>query len=91
MRLWQQFEDSEREVSAGLNDCAFACRALASLERAAAGLCALVEVPDDRRRCEDAKQRVHAAREHVRGQCTACPPGGPSLDADAPIPSITGP
>lgn len=89
LRLWQGMEEAEQEIQASLGDCAAACRALASMERSTAGLCALSERPDDQRRCEDAKQRVLHARERVRSQCTACPPGGPSLDPDAPIPSMS--
>jgi hypothetical protein len=84
-----QLEEAQRELETSAGDCAAACRALGSMERAAAHLCALADQPDDRRRCDDAKRKVYAARDRVRQTCNTCP-GGPSLDPNAPIPS-TGP
>ncbi len=80
------FDRAERELRASAGDCAMACRALGSMERAAVHLCDLASLPDDRARCDEAKQKVVAARARVRNTCGACP-GGPSLDRDAPIPS----
>jgi len=48
--------------------CAAACQALASLERAAAHLCAL----SDPTECADAKSRVERARDQVLQACGAC-------------------
>ncbi len=80
------FDRAERELSASSSDCASACRALASLERATVRLCDLAEQPDDVQRCDDAKKKLRTARDRVRSTCSACP-GGPSVDRDAPIPS----
>ena len=49
-------------------DCEKACKALASLERAANHLCALSE-PDE---CADARARVDRARRAVSAQCGGC-------------------
>jgi hypothetical protein len=48
--------------------CAAACRALASLERAADHLCAL----SDPSECADAKSRVERARDRVLKACGDC-------------------
>ena len=74
---------AQLELEASSSDCAAACRALGSLERAVSRLCELAEAPDDRRRCEDAKQKLDAARDRVRQTCNLCP-GGPTLDPRAP-------
>ena len=79
------FARAELELQASASDCAAACRALGSLERAATRLCELAESPDDRRRCDDAKQKLGAARDRVRQTCNACP-GGPTLERSAPTP-----
>jgi len=65
---------AERSLDASASDCAGACRALSSMARAIAHLCALVDSPDDQRRCDGATQRLAAARERVRQSCGACPP-----------------
>jgi len=57
------------------------------MERAAGHLCDLASTPQDRALCDDAKQKVLSARERVRSTCGGCP-GGPSVDRDAPIPSV---
>lgn len=80
------FDRAERELRASAGDCAMACRALGSMERAAAHLCELASSPADRTRCDEAKQKVLSARARVRNTCGSCS-GGPSLDRDAPIPS----
>ena len=80
------FDRAERELSASNSDCASACRALASLERATVRLCDLAEQADDVQRCDDAKKKLRTARERVKSTCSSCP-GGPSVDRDAPIPS----
>jgi hypothetical protein len=63
---------AQRELESAVNDCESACRALASMERAASHLCSLAEEPDDQRRCDDAKLRLTAARGRVRAACGAC-------------------
>jgi hypothetical protein len=81
-----EVERAQRELDLAMNDCASACRALGSMERATGHLCDLASEADDRQRCEDAKSAVRRAREKIRGTCRACP-NGPSLDKSAPIPS----
>jgi hypothetical protein len=84
-----EVEQAQRELEASMNDCAAACRALGSMERATGHLCELATEHDDRRRCEDAKTAVLRAREKIRASCGSCP-GGPSLEKTAPIPSRPG-
>ena len=72
--------DSERQIEATVKECATACRALASMERAAKTLCDLGE----RDECTRAKARVEAARDKVRKSCGKCE-NGPSLTPGAPI------
>jgi hypothetical protein len=81
-----EWRRAEAELQAAASDCNRACQALASMERAAVHLCALADLPDDRRRCESARKQVLDARTRVRLACGSCP-GGPSLDRNAPIPS----
>jgi len=59
---------AERDVAAAQADCAAACRALSSMERAAEHLCAL----DGGAECTRARERVEAARERVRAACGGC-------------------
>jgi hypothetical protein len=80
------FDRSERELKASPGDCATACRALASMERATVQICALTGEAGDTDRCDDARRRLLSARDHVRSACGGCP-AGPSVDRDAPIPS----
>jgi len=61
-------ERAERQLSSSLGDCATACRALASMERAADHLCALESGSE----CSHARERVEAARERVRSTCGGC-------------------
>jgi hypothetical protein len=76
--------ESQLEASAG--DCATACRALGSMERATAHLCQMARGSSDVQECQDAKLKVVSGRDRVRASCGDCP-GGPSLDRNAPIPS----
>jgi hypothetical protein len=82
----RDLDEAERELQSSAGDCVTACRALGSMERATAHLCALASVPSDLRACEDAKSKVLAGRDRVRTSCGDCP-NGPSLDRNAPIPS----
>ncbi len=75
---------AEHMIAAG--DCATACRALGSMERAVALLCAQSRRDGDAGSCASAKARLAASRKHVRDSCGACP-NGPSLLPDAPLPS----
>jgi hypothetical protein len=81
-----ELERSEHELKASPGDCATACRALASMERAAAQICSLTGESGDAAQCDDARRRLLSARDRVRSACGGCP-AGPSVDHDAPIPS----
>ena len=62
------FQGREHDVELAASDCQAACKALASLERAANHLCAVAE-PDE---CTDARSRVDRARRAVSQQCGGC-------------------
>jgi predicted lipid-binding transport protein (Tim44 family) len=64
---------AERDLDAAMTSCESACRALASMDRATTNLCSLADERDDQRRCDDARQRLAAARARVRAACGACP------------------
>ena len=59
---------AESQISAAMSDCATACRALESMERAAEHLCAL----DNGTECGRARERLEAARQRVRASCGGC-------------------
>ncbi|HEY1958946.1 MAG TPA: hypothetical protein VGH28_25210 [Polyangiaceae bacterium] len=63
-----EVDRAEQRISAAQSDCAEACRALASMERAAEHLCAL----DSGAECTHVRERVEAARERVRSTCGEC-------------------
>ena len=63
-----EVDRAEQQISAAQSDCTEACRALASMERAADHLCAL----DSGSECARVRQRVEAARERVRTSCGEC-------------------
>jgi hypothetical protein len=67
-----EFERARSDLEAAATDCAAACRALSSMERATQHLCTLVADPDDQKRCDDAQHRLAAARERVRSSCGTC-------------------
>lgn len=75
-------EDEHLTKLAG-SACGDACRALASMERAARTVCELVP-PEERSRCDDAVARLRGARRRVRDACGSCA-DGPSTDPDAPL------
>jgi hypothetical protein len=79
-----EVERAQRELDLASGDCTTACRALASMDRAAGRVCAM---SDEQSRCEDAKGRVRSARAQVKKACGSCP-NGPSVDDQAPIPSV---
>lgn len=79
--LRRAVESAQRELELAGSDCAAACRALGSMERATARLCTLEEAS-----CEEVRLRLLRSRERVRTSCGGCP-GGPSVNPDAPIPS----
>lgn len=68
-----ELERAQADLEAASSDCTAACRALASMERATRHLCELAADPDDQGRCNDARQRLLAARERVRSACGTCP------------------
>jgi hypothetical protein len=82
----EELRRAQRDLEASASDCAAACRALASMERATVHLCDLADQPDDRARCDDAKAKLRDARDRVKRTCSSCP-GGPSVDRNGPIPS----
>lgn len=60
-------------MSASSSPCETACRALASMNRAATHICALAG--DDSDSCTNARERVRAATERVRQSCSECANG----------------
>jgi hypothetical protein len=50
--------------------CAIACKALASMKRAAARVCEISG--DDDERCENLRERVEKARQRVSARCPQC-------------------
>jgi hypothetical protein len=86
-RAQRDLDVARRELEVAAGDCQSACRALGSMDRAAGRLCDLATLPDEIRRCDEAKRRLHAARDRVRSTCGECL-GGPSVERDAPIPSV---
>jgi hypothetical protein len=83
-----EIDRAVRELDVSAGDCRAACRALASMDRAAGHLCSLTTQEQTERdgRCDDAKRSVFRAREKVKTTCGSCP-GGPSVDKNAPVPS----
>jgi hypothetical protein len=75
-RARSDLDRAERELEASTGDCAAACRALGSMERATTHLCEIAQSSaEDGPRCDDAQRKVRAAREHIRSTCGACPGG----------------
>jgi hypothetical protein len=85
-RARSDLDAAQRELDVAASDCAAACRALGSMDRATLHLCGLAQVDDERMRCEDAKTKVRGARDKVRTTCGSCP-GGVTVDRNAPVPS----
>ena len=67
-----EMERAQSDLEAAASDCAAACRALSSMERATQHLCTLVSDPDDQKRCDDAQHRLASARARVKNSCGAC-------------------
>jgi len=82
--LADDFVVAESAMLTAGHDCTSACRALRSMQRAAARLCSIAASDDEREVCRRAQDRVRGARERVRSSCGQCT-GGPSLDPNAPI------
>ncbi len=62
------FDNAERQLATAQGDCATACRALASMERAAEHICGMATNNE----CERARERVQAARDRIRSTCGSC-------------------
>jgi hypothetical protein len=69
----EELRAAELEL-ASAGDCATACRALRSMERAATHLCGVAATDEDRRACDDARVRVSAAQDRVQRTCGGCGP-----------------
>jgi len=63
-----ELERAAAALEAGLAECSSACRALASMERAADHLCEL----DGAKECSSAKERVERARAKVKSSGCSC-------------------
>jgi len=63
----------ELEIATSERDCARACRALESMERAAQQVCELARSPEERSECASATQQVDKARGKVQSACGECP------------------
>ena len=63
----------ELEIATSERDCARACRALESMERAAQQVCELARSPEERSECTSATQQVDKARGKVQNACGECP------------------
>ncbi|HKQ70745.1 MAG TPA: hypothetical protein VJT73_15470 [Polyangiaceae bacterium] len=70
-----QLSEARREldVATSQRDCASACRALDSMERAVLHVCELAQSADERKTCASAEDQVGAARQRVRSACGDCP------------------
>lgn len=67
---WQELERAEQELQSAAGDCGTACRALASMERAAERICTLLS--EEHQRCATARDRVRTARRRVERGCGEC-------------------
>jgi hypothetical protein len=63
----------ELDIAASERDCARACRALESMERAAQQVCDLARSADERSECASAGDQVDKARAKVQSACGGCP------------------
>jgi len=63
----------ELEIATSERDCARACRALESMERAAQQVCELARSPEERSECTSATQQVDRARDKLQNACGGCP------------------
>jgi hypothetical protein len=66
------FEQASTELSSGDPACNGACKAFASMQRAAERICELNGPADPGARCFKAKQRLDQARETVQRRCGSC-------------------
>src|SRR5204863_2799382 len=73
-RASAQLTEARRQfdIAAGQRDCANACRALDSMERAAGQICEVARSTEERRTCRDAQDQVSTARERTRNAGGRC-------------------
>lgn len=64
----EEMTKDERDVEIASSDCQAACKALASLERAADRLCMVAEPQE----CSDARVRVDRAKRAITEKCGGC-------------------
>ena len=81
---WLEFQSANGTFDATTSDCAVACKALASIDRATGHVCSLADGTDH---CSSARDTLKSARKKVRAECTICP-AGPTTDPEGPIPSV---
>jgi hypothetical protein len=62
----------ELDIATTERDCARACRALESMERASRQVCELARSQEDRQACESTKEQVDQARTKVQNACGGC-------------------
>ncbi len=62
----------ELDIATGERDCARACRALESMERASNQVCELARSKEDRQACESTREQVDSARTQVQSACGDC-------------------
>ena len=65
-------ERRQLDIALGQADCAAACRALGSMEKATKRICALATSPQERDQCRSAEAQLAGARDRVRAACGAC-------------------
>jgi hypothetical protein len=64
----EEVNKDERDIEIASSDCQAACKALASLERAADRLCMVAEPQE----CSDARVRVDRAKRAINEKCGGC-------------------
>ena len=79
--ILEDFAVAESAFMQTTGACTDACRALRSMKRAAARMCAMATTASEQSRCGIARDRVRAAVELVRSSCRTCD-GNPPLDDD---------
>jgi hypothetical protein len=66
----------ELDVATSRRDCKAACRALASMERAALQVCEIARSSEERQSCKTAEGDVADAKKRVQTACGACKTSG---------------
>jgi hypothetical protein len=67
----QDFQGAAEMLTAG-HGCDEGCRALHSMQRAAARICDLVSSSDPLQRCASAKSKVSSAEHDIKDRCGSC-------------------